>query len=90
MTVSIGGLRVGMFVCYDLRFADEFWQQAMQTDVFLIPANWPASRREHWMTLLRARAIENQTYVVGCNRVDRKSTRLNSSHEWISRMPSSA
>lgn len=69
VTVPIGGLRVGLFVCYDLRFADEFWQQAMNTDVFLIPANWPASRREHWITLLRARAIENQAYVVGCNRV---------------------
>ncbi len=69
VTVEIAGLRVGMFVCYDLRFADEFWQQAQRTDVFLIPANWPSSRREHWMTLLRARAIENQTYVVGCNRV---------------------
>ena len=69
VTVSIDSLRVGLFVCYDLRFADEFWQQAQHTDVFLIPANWPSSRREHWMTLLRARAIENQTYVVGCNRV---------------------
>lgn len=69
VTVTIGDLRVGMFVCYDLRFADEFWQQAMSTDVFLVPANWPSSRREHWKTLLQARAIENQTYVVGCNRV---------------------
>jgi predicted amidohydrolase len=52
-----------------LRFADEFWALAQSTDVFFVPANWPASRREHWMTLLRARAIENQAYVVGCNRV---------------------
>jgi predicted amidohydrolase len=37
--------------------------------VYLVPANWPAARREHWMTLLRARAIENQAYVVGVNRV---------------------
>lgn len=69
VTVTVGGLRIGLFVCYDLRFADEFWQQARQTDVFLVPANWPSSRRDHWTTLLRARAIENQTYVVGCNRV---------------------
>ncbi len=69
VTVEVGGLRVSMFVCYDLRFADEFWQVALQTDVFLVPANWPAARREHWMTLLQARAIENQAYVVGVNRV---------------------
>lgn len=62
-------LRVTLFVCYDLRFADEFWQLAPATDVYLVPANWPARRREHWMALLRARAIENQAYVVGINRV---------------------
>ena len=39
------------------------------TDCYVVPANWPASRREHWRTLLRARAIENQAYVVGVNRV---------------------
>ncbi len=69
VTVDVGGARVSLFVCYDLRFADEFWQLAADTDVFLVPANWPEARREHWMTLLRARAIENQAYVVGVNRV---------------------
>jgi len=39
------------------------------TDVYLVPANWPSPRRHHWQTLLQARAIENQAYVVGCNRV---------------------
>jgi predicted amidohydrolase len=56
-------------VCYDLRFADEFWQLAHDTDVYLVPANWPEPRRQHWMTLLPARAVENLAYVVGCNRV---------------------
>ena len=69
VTVNIDGIRISMFVCYDLRFSDEFWDVARETDLYLVPANWPASRREHWMTLLRARAIENQAYVVGCNRV---------------------
>ncbi|HEX9887899.1 MAG TPA: carbon-nitrogen family hydrolase [Nitriliruptorales bacterium] len=69
LTVDVGSLRVTMFVCYDLRFADEFWTTALNTDVYLIPANWPESRRTHWQALLRARAIENQAYVVGCNRV---------------------
>jgi predicted amidohydrolase len=69
VTVQIGDLRVTPFVCYDLRFADVFWQAAPETDVYLVPANWPSPRRHHWQTLLLARAIENQAYVVGCNRV---------------------
>jgi len=69
LTVLVGDLRVSFFVCYDLRFADEFWAMAHNTDLYVIPANWPESRREHWMALLRARAIENQAYVIGCNRV---------------------
>ncbi len=69
LTVSIHGVRVTFFVCYDLRFADEFWLTAEQTDLYVIPANWPERRRLHWSTLLRARAIENQAYVLGVNRV---------------------
>ena len=68
-TITIDDIRITMFVCYDLRFAEEFWNTAIDTDVYLVPANWPDSRREHWLTLLRARAIENQAYVVGCNRI---------------------
>jgi predicted amidohydrolase len=69
VTLRIGDLRVTPFVCYDLRFADVFWRAAPDTDVYLVPANWPSPRRHHWQTLLTARAIENQAYVVGCNRV---------------------
>ncbi len=69
VTVDVEGLRVTLFVCYDLRFADEFWQRADDTDVYLVPANWPEARRLPWMALLQARAIENMAYVVGCNRV---------------------
>ena len=69
VTVQIGDLRVTPFVCYDLRFANVFWQAAPETDVYLVPANWPSPRRHHWQSLLLARAIENQAYVVGCNRV---------------------
>ena len=60
---------MSLFVCYDLRFADEFWGVADQTDLYVVPANWPAARRHHWRSLLVARAIENQAYVVGVNRV---------------------
>ncbi|MCC6226956.1 MAG: carbon-nitrogen family hydrolase [Microthrixaceae bacterium] len=69
VTVDVEGLRVSLFVCYDLRFADEFWGLAPQTDLFVVVANWPESRRHHWRSLLVARAIENQAYVVGVNRV---------------------
>ncbi len=67
--VEIEGVRIALFVCYDLRFADEFWGLAPTTDLYLVPANWPEPRRFHWMALLQARAIENQAYVIGCNRV---------------------
>lgn len=66
---TIGGLRVTPFVCYDLRFANVFWQQALATDVFVVIANWPHPRIEAWSTLLKARAMENQTYVIGANRI---------------------
>ena len=66
---SIGDIRTALFICYDLRFGTPFTTLAPRTDLFLIVANWPSSRREHWLTLLRARAIENQAYVIGVNRV---------------------
>lgn len=69
VTVTVGGLRITPFICYDLRFADVFWHAAPETDLYVVVANWPAARRHHWQTLLRARAIENQAYVVGVNRV---------------------
>jgi predicted amidohydrolase len=69
VTVQVGNLRITPFICYDLRFADVFWKAAPDTDVYLVPAHWPSPRRHHWQTLLQARAIENQAYVVGCNRV---------------------
>lgn len=71
VTVDIEGLRVSLFVCYDLRFADEFWPLAPTTDCYVVVANWPKARSAHWRTLLKARAIENQAYVVGVNRVGR-------------------
>ena len=71
LTVDIEGLRVTFFICYDLRFADEFWATAETTDAYVVVANWPETRREHWQTLLAARAIENQAWVIGVNRVGR-------------------
>ncbi|MCA9653958.1 MAG: carbon-nitrogen family hydrolase [Myxococcales bacterium] len=69
VTVDVEGVRFTLFVCYDLRFADEMWGVARDTDCYLFVANWPERRRHHWTALLQARAIENQAYVVGVNRV---------------------
>ena len=69
VTVDVDGVRCSLFVCYDLRFADEFWALAPTTDCYIVVANWPESRRDHWRALLVARAIENQAYVIGVNRV---------------------
>ena len=76
VTVEVEGLRVTLFVCYDLRFADEWWAVAPDTDVYVCVANWPEARRLHWQTLLRARATRNQAYVVACNRWATRHARL--------------
>ena len=68
VTAEVAGVRVTPLVCYDLRFPEPFRTAAEETDLFVVVANWPGERREHWRTLLRARAIENQAYVVGVNR----------------------
>lgn len=62
------GWRIRPAVCYDLRFPKWLRNDGLAYDLLLVCANWPASRREAWTTLLRARAIENLSYVVGCNR----------------------
>ncbi len=64
--------RMGLSICYDLRFPELYRKQRDKgAEISLICANFPRQRIEHWRTLLRARAIENQTYVVGCNRTGR-------------------
>jgi len=68
---ALKGCSISPFVCYDLRFPYLFWNQAALTEIFVVIANWPASREEHWRALLRCRAIENQCFVVGVNRVGR-------------------
>lgn len=63
------GICCACIVCYDLRFCELPLKLALQgAEVLFIGAEWPLVRKEHWMTLLRARAIENQMFVVGCNR----------------------
>ena len=67
MPFSIDGHNVSTFICYDLRFPEIFRASADFSSVMTVAANWPKSRREQWITLLKARAIENQVYVIGIN-----------------------
>lgn len=62
--------KTGMAICYDLRFPELFRRYALDgARLMVLPAEWPHPRRTHWRTLLQARAIENQCFVVACNRV---------------------
>ncbi|MCB1581469.1 MAG: amidohydrolase [Xanthomonadales bacterium] len=66
--IEVNGIRILPQVCYDLRFP--VWSRNLQDyDMMVNVANWPAVRRSAWEVLLKARAIENQAYVVGVNRV---------------------
>jgi predicted amidohydrolase len=80
LVVDVEDLRLAVFVCYDLRFADVFWELAPEVDGYVVLANWPAARREHWRALLLARAIENQAYVIASNRVGAAGTRRDLDH----------
>jgi predicted amidohydrolase len=80
LVVEVAGVRLGLFICYDLRFADDFWALAPEVDAYAVVANWPAARREHWQALVRARAIENQAYVVAVNRVGAAGQQANLAH----------
>jgi predicted amidohydrolase len=66
--VSIAGLSVALFVCFDLRFPELFREVTGEADALVVVANWPTTRREHWDILTRARAIENQCYMIAVNR----------------------
>jgi predicted amidohydrolase len=68
-TYQAAGLTICPAVCYDLRFPELFRRGlALGATAFALGANWPAARQTHWRTLLTARAIENQAYVLGVNR----------------------
>lgn len=60
---------LGFSICYDLRFPELYSALAKNCDVLVNIANWPKRRVMHWRTLLQARAIENQAYVIGVNRI---------------------
>jgi predicted amidohydrolase len=66
----VGSCRIGMAICYDLRFPELFRLYAKERVHLIIDiANWPQVRIDHWRSLLKARSIEDQCYVIGVNRV---------------------
>ncbi|WP_352400531.1 nitrilase-related carbon-nitrogen hydrolase [Anaerotignum sp.] len=65
---TINGVVTSPFICYDLRFPEIFQVSSEKSLLLIVIANWPRPRREHWITLLKARAMENQAFVVGVNR----------------------
>jgi predicted amidohydrolase len=70
LITSVKGIKINTQVCYDLRFP--IWSRLAtenEYDILLYVANWPARRSHAWKTLLQARAIENQCFVIACNRV---------------------
>jgi predicted amidohydrolase len=66
--------KIKPLICFDLRFP--ITSYSGYSDIIIYMANWPISRIEHWNALLKARAIENQCYVIGVNRVGRDNNRL--------------
>ena len=72
--VEYDGFRFLLLTCYDLRFP--LWcrySSHLEFDAIIVVANWPESRQNAWQILTRARAIENQAYLIGCNRVGNDS-----------------
>lgn len=66
--VAFESFNIGITICYDLRFPELYSALAKRCDLIVNIASWPASRIEHWDTLLKARAIENQVFMIGVNR----------------------
>jgi len=70
LTFDWSGCKIGLSICYDLRFPEIYRSlTAAGAELLINIANWPQKRADHWVALLRARAIENQCYVAGVNRV---------------------
>lgn len=68
--------KIGYSICYDLRFPEIFSAMAKSCNVIINIANWPKKRVEHWQSLLQARAIENQIFMVGVNRIGKDGNDL--------------
>ena len=96
VVITYKGWKLRLLVCYDLRFP--VWirrTSKLDYDAIVIVANWPQRREAHWRTLLQARAIENQSYVVAVNRVGKDGNNMEHSGysglispkgEWVTEM----
>jgi len=72
---KIGDTKIGLSICYDIRFPELFRLYTKTgVDILINCANWPIPRIEHWKTLLKARAIENQAFVIGVNRTGKDNS----------------
>lgn len=69
LIVELKGWKICPMICYDLRFPVWIRNQDTAYDLLIVVANWPEKRALHWRTLIPARAVENQAYVIGVNRV---------------------
>jgi omega-amidase len=69
LIVELNGWKICPAICYDLRFPVWLRNDRSEYDLLIIIANWPEKRSLHWRTLIPARAVENQSYVIGLNRV---------------------
>ena len=74
--VEYKDLNIGLSVCYDLRFSELYTALGKRSDIVINIANWPKKRVDHWNTLLKARAIENQLFVIGVNRTGKDGNDL--------------
>ena len=84
LTIDLPWGTTGIAICYDLRFPELFRQYAVDgAKMIIIPAEWPAARVEHWRTLLQARAIENQCYIVATNAVEETGDTVFGGHSMI-------
>ena len=74
--ISYKGWNIRMIICYDLRFPVWIRNRENEYDLLICVANWPENRADVWVTLLKARALENQCYVCGVNRIGQNKSKI--------------
>jgi predicted amidohydrolase len=77
LIVELNGWKICPVICYDLRFPIWLRNKNTEYDLLLIVANWPEARIEHWIALIKARAIENQAFAIGVNRIGLDGNKIN-------------
>jgi omega-amidase len=81
---NLNGITSSCVICYDIRFCELIRKIALsKVELLFVSAEWPHPRLDHWRTLLMARAIENQMYVVACNRVGKSGENIFIGHSMV-------